>query len=70
MDNRYFSLFDMAIAIVPAFIFGIWQLVSINREIARDKRNAGDGGPGSAQEQSPSPQRTRHAVGKHRLDDR
>jgi ABC-type phosphate transport system permease subunit len=37
MDHKYFSLFDMAIAGIPAIVFGIWQLVSVNREIAKDK---------------------------------
>lgn len=59
MDSRYFSLFDLAIAGVPALLFGLWQLVSINREIARDK---------AKKEQSP--ERPGHAVGEHRLDDR
>lgn len=38
MSGRYFSLFDMAIAGVPVLIFCAWQLVSINREIARDRK--------------------------------
>ena len=36
--GRYFSLFDLAIAGIPVVIFCIWQLVSINREIARDRK--------------------------------
>lgn len=36
--GSYFSLFDMAIAGVPVVIFCVWQLISINREIARDKQ--------------------------------
>lgn len=58
MDNRWFSLLDLAIAGVPAILFGIWQLVSINREIAKDK------------EKRDSPEDARHPVGEHRLDDR
>lgn len=38
MSGSWFSVFDMAIAGVPALAFGIWQLVSINREIAKDKK--------------------------------
>ena len=38
MSSSYFSLFDMAIVGVPVVIFCIWQLVSINREIAKDKK--------------------------------
>jgi hypothetical protein len=38
MSGRYFSLFDMAIAGIPVLAFCIWQLVSINREISRDKK--------------------------------
>ena len=62
MDMRYFSLMDMAIVGVPAIVFGIWQLVSVNREIARDKaaKAAAD----------PSPERPGHSIGEHRLDDR
>lgn len=38
MSARYFSLMDMAIAGIPVILFCIWQLVSINREIGRDKK--------------------------------
>ena len=38
MGNRYFSLFDMAIAGIPALAFGIWQVVSVSREIRKDKK--------------------------------
>ncbi len=50
------ALLDMAIAGVPVLLFCLWQLVSVNREIARDKAK--------------SPDRTGHAIGEHRLDDR
>lgn len=59
MDSKYFSLMDMAIVAIPALIFGVWQLVSINREIARDKQKKAD-----------SPEGAGHPVGEHRLDDR
>ncbi len=38
MSSNYFSLMDMAIAGVPVLIFCIWQLISINREIKKDKQ--------------------------------
>ena len=37
MDHRWFGLLDMAIVGIPAIVIGVWQLVSVNREIARDK---------------------------------
>ena len=58
MSSSYFSLFDMAIAGIPVLAFCIWQLVSVNREIARDKAK------------KDSPEGAGHAVGEHRLDDR
>jgi hypothetical protein len=62
MDMKYFSLLDMAIVGVPVFGIGIWQLVSINREIAKDKA--------AKTSSDPSPESARHPVGEHRLDDR
>lgn len=38
MGSHYFSLFDMAIAGVPVVAFCIWQLVSVSREIDRDRK--------------------------------
>ena len=60
MDGRYFSLLDMAIVAVPVLVIGVWQLVSVNRAIAKDKAAKDDGSPESAG----------HPVGEHRLDDR
>ena len=59
MHSKWFSFLDMAIVAIPALGIGLWQLVSINREIARDKakKDSSPEGPG-------------HAVGEHRLDDR
>ena len=58
---KYFSLFDMAIAGVPVLAFCVWQLISINREIAKEKKpDPPDRSPDSAG----------HSVGEHRLDDR
>ncbi|WP_374944384.1 hypothetical protein [Sphingomonas sp.] len=60
MHQSYFSLLDMAIVGVPVFVIGIWQLVSINREIAKDE----------ASREDDSPKGSGHPVGEHRLDDR
>lgn len=57
MDHKYFSVLDMAIAGVPLIGFAIWQLISVNREIGRDRKKSSEDGAG-------------HAVGEHRLDDR
>ncbi len=54
------ALLDMAIVGVPTFVFIVWQLVSINREIARDK----------AAKPDDSPEGAGHSIGEHRLDDR
>lgn len=59
MSSSYFSLMDMAIAGIPVTLFCVWQLVSINREIAKDKANKPE-----------SPESAGHSVGEHRLDDR
>lgn len=60
MNDGYLGLLDLAIVGVPALAFGIWQLVSVNREIARDKAKASFRSPESAG----------HPVGEHRLNDR
>ncbi len=62
MIGKYFSIFDMAICAVPALAFGVWQLISVEREIARDKAAKALAGV--------SPEGARHPVGEHRLDDR
>jgi hypothetical protein len=62
MDMKYFTIFDMATVGIPSIAFCVWQLISVNREIAKDKaaKAAKDALPDSAG----------HAVGEHRLDDR
>ena len=55
IDPQYYGLVDLGIVIVAVLGFAIWQLVSVNREIAKDKRD--------------SEERARHSVRKHRLDD-
>lgn len=57
MDHKYFSLFDMAIVGVPVIVISVWQLISVNREIAEDKKAKLPDSPG-------------HAIGEHGLDDR
>ncbi|HCB76126.1 hypothetical protein FHR19_000963 [Sphingomonas yantingensis] len=53
MSDHIFGMLDMAVVGVVVFGFGIWQLVSINREIRKDR----------------SPERPGHSVGEHGLDD-
>jgi len=58
-----FALLDMAIVGVPTVVFLVWQFVSINREIAKDK----------AKKSAPpddSPKGAGHPIGEHRLGDR
>ena len=59
MSSSYMSLMDMAIAGIPVVIFCIWQLISVNREIAKDKAK-----------KDASPESAGHPVGEHRLNDR
>lgn len=59
---QYFSLMDMAICGVPALAIGVWQLVSVNREIAKDKA--------AKASQAVLPDGAGHAVGEHGLNDR
>ena len=58
------SLFDMAICGIPAVAFATWQIVSVSREIAKDRQ-----APPSVPERA-SPDGTGHPIGQHRLDDR
>jgi hypothetical protein len=60
------GLLDLMIAGAPVIIFCVWQLVSVNRAIAKD-RTAKD--PPSPPDVA-SPEGAGHAVGEHRLDDR
>lgn len=55
MHDKLFAFLDAAIVGVPVIGFCIWQLISVNRAIARDKA---------------SQEAARHPVGEHRLDDR
>lgn len=58
MNHGVFALLDMAIVGVPVIVIGVWQLVSVNREIAKDRARRD------------SPEDAGHPVGKHRLHDR
>ena len=60
MSSWYFALMDMAIVGIPALVIGVWQLVSVNREIARDRKRREDR----------SPEAARHPIGEHGLHDR
>lgn len=51
------GLIDLAIVAVPALGLGLWQLIAINRSIARDRADRES--PGAAG----------HPIGEHRLDD-
>ena len=62
-NANLFALLDMAIVGVPTVVFIVWQLVSINREIAKDKAK-------QAAPPDDSPDSAGHSVGEHRLDDR
>lgn len=68
MGNRLFGMLDMAIVGVPVLTFCVWQLVSINREIARDRKKKDL--PKSELPKSELPKSSGHPVGKHREDDR
>ncbi len=65
------GLLDLMIAGAPVIIFCVWQLVSVNRAIAKDKV-ARDSltAPDAASLEGASPEGAGHAVGEHRLDDR
>jgi hypothetical protein len=71
-SSSWFSLLDMAIVGIPVFVIGTWQLISVNREIAKDKAKAAERArlaQGSPPE-SRSPESPGHPVREHRLDDR
>lgn len=65
MAQSLFGLLDMAIVGVPVIAIGAWQLISVNREIARDKARREEASPERA-----LPEGSGHPVREHRLDDR
>lgn len=42
MNDHVFGLFDMGLVGVAVVGLGVWQLISINREIAKDKKPPAD----------------------------
>lgn len=58
MDMQNFGWIEIVFTAVVALGFGLWQLWSVNREIAKDKEKA---------EKSAAPG---HPEGEHELDDR
>lgn len=62
--SPYVGLIDLAIVVIPAGIFCVWQLISINREIAKDRAAK------EASTDAALPESSGHPVGEHRLDDR
>lgn len=56
IDPAYYGLIELLLVGATALGLGIWQLVSVRREIARDRET--------------SEERARHPIGEHRLDDR
>jgi len=65
------GLLDLMIAGAPVIIFCVWQLVSVNRAIAKDKVARDSlAPPAPALPEGASPEGAGHAVGEHRLDDR
>lgn len=57
IDPRYYGLIELLLVGAMALGIGIWQLISVNREIGRDRQQRSDDG-------------ARHPVREHRLDDR
>ena len=57
MDPEYYSLIEIGFTLAVVLGVAIWQLISVNRAIAKDKEDASPKGP-------------RHPIGEHRLDDR
>lgn len=64
MDQKYYSIIEMGFTGAVVLGFAIWQLVSVNREIAKDKAQKSD------PPEAASPEGAGHPVGEHRLDDR
>ncbi len=68
MEQKYYSIIEMGFTGAVVLGFAIWQLVSINREIAKDKAAKAEREATAAP--ADSPESPGHPVGKHRLDDR
>jgi hypothetical protein len=59
MGHHYAGLIELSFSGAVAMGIGIWQYVSVSRDIASDRKK-----------RDISPESTGHAVGQHRLDDR
>ncbi|UVO50845.1 hypothetical protein M0208_10065 [Sphingomonas sp. SUN019] len=59
--NEHYGWIEMVFTGVVVLGFAGWQIISVNREIAADKIEAG---------RKKSEDAARHPVGEHRLDDR
>jgi len=57
MQTRYLGLIELTMTAVLVLGFGLYQLRSVNRSIAEDRKRAESDAAG-------------HAVGEHPLDDR
>lgn len=60
MDPKYYSLIEIVFTLAIVLGFAIWQLISVNRAIAKDRKPPDDA----------SPKGPGHPIGEHRLDDR
>lgn len=59
IDPSNYGLVEIAVTGVIVLGLATWQLLSVNREVAKDRaRRHG------------SPEDARHSIGEHRLDDR
>jgi hypothetical protein len=61
IDPDHYGLIEMGFTAAVVLGFGVWQLVSVNREIAKDKLES---------RAAKSEDRAGHAVGEHGLNDR
>lgn len=66
MPEKYYSLIEMGLTGAIVLGFAIWQIVSVNREIARDKAKKNT----QTTTQATLQDSAGHPVGEHGLDDR
>jgi hypothetical protein len=67
MNPDHYALVEMGFVGIVVLGIAIWQLVSVSREIARDKARGKMSAPEPADR---SPEGAGHPVREHRLDDR
>ncbi len=63
MIQQHFGWIEIVVSAAIALSFGVWQLVSVSREIARDKAAKEQSGKASGSSAG-------HSVGEHELDNR